>query len=60
MSKDINPYNEQGLPHGYWISYWCKDCKYGEGEYNNGIHIGLWIYYWYEQTNTVRSKLYYI
>lgn len=42
---NINQYNEEGKPHGYWHEYHFTllGCEYYQsGVYNNGVMVGGW------------------
>jgi hypothetical protein len=46
MSKDIKPYNNKGLPHGYWEMYsWYNGKLWHKSFYHNGKRVG------YEENN---------
>ncbi len=44
---DINQYNKEDKPHGYWENYWDSTNKFlfYKGYYDNGFAYGYWEYY---------------
>jgi hypothetical protein len=39
---DINPKNDKGQPHGYWVSYWGDNNLDFIRTYENGFIVGCW------------------
>ena len=46
MPTNIEPYNEEGQPHGHWVGYFSNGQLDFKGEYVNGIEHGPWEIYW--------------
>ena len=55
MSTEINQYNENNRPYGFWEDFvvLMKGSElYEQGEYDDGNKQGLWIqYYWIREKN---------
>ena len=41
-NKDIASHNEQGLPHGYWETYWSNGKLWYKGTFVNFSREGYW------------------
>ena len=54
ISKNITPYNDKGLPNGYWVYFYSntRDKLSYRGNFINGVRTGYW--------ETYKSKQYYI
>jgi antitoxin component YwqK of YwqJK toxin-antitoxin module len=58
INKETKPYNDNNLPHGYWIGYHPNGKLWYKGNYINGSFNGFWVVY--NNGSEVYKRLYYI
>ena len=57
IMRDIIKYNKKWELHGEYKSYYTNGQLWGEGLYEKGLPVGLWIYYY--ENSKVRYKGYF-
>ena len=58
MKKDVTPYNENWIPHGYWEMYWSDGLLSCKGNWDNGKRNGYWE--WYNSNGELIYKEFYL
>lgn len=42
MKKKIEPQNNKGEAHGFWVIYWTNGNEMAKGHFNRNNQVGYW------------------